>query len=211
VERPIDKVNLAFLKRTLFPEEFVIDEAPVSVYQPDPAEAQKIREGSIANPLEEIFGGGKGQDLLSQMERLLVEQIRLAEKARQLEKNKFNDDEFGSFVRQIMPFLDNFSHLLELAREYPPTEELNNWLKSVEALYYRIVNLLESFGLRFINSMGKVVDLNYHEVVDYRMTNQYPHNTIMKELQKGVVFRGRLLRDAKVVVAHNEKSGVADR
>jgi molecular chaperone GrpE len=146
----------------------------------------------------------KGQDLLSQMAALLVEQVRLTERARQLETSKAGDDEFGRFIRQALPFLDNFSRLLDMAREYPPSEELNNWLKSVEALYYRIINLLESYGLRFINSIGKVVNLDLHEVVDYRLTDQYPHDTIMKEMQKGVVFRGRLLRDAKVVVACNE-------
>lgn len=106
-------------------------------------------------------------------------------------------------MRQVLPFLDNYAHLLDLAREHPPSEEITNWLRSVEALYFRIVNLLESYGLRFINSIGKVVDLDYHEVIDYRPTLQHPHNTIIKELQKGVVFRGRLLRDAKVVVACN--------
>ena len=138
------------------------------------------------------------------MSALLIEQVRLTERARQLEMSKAGDDEFGRFVRQALPFLDNFARLLDMAREYPPTEELNNWLKSVEALYYRIINLLESYGLRFINSIGKVVNLDLHEVVDYRTTDQYPHDTIMKEMQKGVVFRGRLLRDAKVVVACNE-------
>lgn len=200
----------ALLKRSLFPQEFVIDEKPVPVFTPDPAEQQAAEDRSALNPLEELYGGFKGQDLLSQMAFLLLEQVRLAEKARQLENSRAGDDEFGRFVRQILPFLDNFSRLLDMVREHPPSEEVNNWLKSVEALYYRIVNLLESYGLRFINSIGKVVDLNYHEVVDYRTTNQYPHNTIMKEMQKGVVFRGRLIRDAKVVVACNESSGHPD-
>jgi molecular chaperone GrpE (heat shock protein) len=51
---------------------------------------------------------------------------------------------------------------------------------------------------------GKLVNFDIHDVVEYRRTNQYPHNTVIKELQKGVVFRDRLLREAKVVVACNE-------
>lgn len=142
---------------------------------------------------------------MSQMEALLLEQVRLAEKARLLEMKGAGNDEFGRFVKQLLPFLDNFAHLLDMARERPPSEEVNNWLKSVEALYFRITSLLETFDLRFVNSIGKEVNLDIHEVIDYRFTDQFPHNTVIKEHSKGVVFRGHLLRDAKVVVACNPK------
>ncbi len=61
-------------------------------------------------------------------------------------------DEFGRFVRGLLPFMDNFAHLLDMAREKPPSAELTNWLKGVEALYFRIVSLMETYDLRFINS-----------------------------------------------------------
>jgi len=191
------------LKEALFPEEFVIDEGPVEVYVPEERapEAEGAAEGGVSFDL--IFGRAKGQDLLAQMTDLMLEQVRLVEKARQLELTKETDDEFARFVRQALPFLDNFAHLLDMARENPPSAEVNTWLRGVEALYYRIVKLFDDYGLRFINSIGKVVDLDYHEVVDYRPSSQFSHNTIIKEMQKGVVFRGRLFRDAKVVVACN--------
>lgn len=144
------------------------------------------------------------RDLLTQLADIMLEQVKLADKARRLEARGAGDDEFGRFVRQALPFLDNFARLLDMAREYPASEELNNWLKSVEALYFRLVNLLESFGLVFINSIGKPVDLDFHEVVEYRNTREHSHNTVIRELQKGIVFRGRLIRDAKVVVACNQ-------
>lgn len=120
----------------------------------------------------------------------MVEQVRLAEQARILESRKGSDDEFGRFIRQALPFLDNFYRLLELARENPPSDEVTNWLKNVEALYFRIVNLLENYGLVFINSLGKKVDFNLHEVVDVRRSREHPPETVIKELQKGVVFGG---------------------
>lgn len=197
---------LTFVKKTLFSEEFTIDQAPEPVYvdvQNDPEELPTEDGEQERKSLEDIFRGNRGQDLLSQMTALLLEQVRLAERARMLEMKGSGSDEFGRFVKQMLPFLDNFSRLLDMAREHPPSEELNNWLKSVEALYFRIVSLLESYDLRFVNSIGKVVNLDIHEVIDYRFTDQFPHNTVIKEAQKGVVFRGHLIRDAKVVVACN--------
>jgi molecular chaperone GrpE (heat shock protein) len=192
------------LKQALFPDEFVVDEAPLAVFTVVSGDENHEQTDPAPGSIEEMFNSPRREDLLSQMEAILLEQVRLAEKARRLEMNNNGNDEFGRFIRQALPFLDNFARLLDMAREQPPSEELNNWLQSVESLYYRIIHLLESYGLRFINSLGKVVDLDYHEVIDYRTTNQFPHNTIIKEVQKGVVFRDRLLRDAKVVVARNE-------
>ena len=54
--------------------------------------------------------------------------------------------------------------------------------------------------------MGKKVDLNLHEVVEYRASADHPNDTVIGERQKGYVLRGKLLRDAKVVVAYNERS-----
>lgn len=185
-------------KQRLLPDEFVIDEQPLEVYRPEDA-AVAVADPPGDDPLP------SAQDLLTQVMQILVSQDELARKAKYLETRQGGNDEFGRFVRHMLPFLDNFSHLLDLARQHPPSEEMTNWLKGVEALYFRIVSLMESYDLRFINSAGKLVNLDIHDVVEYRRTSQYPHNTIIKELQKGVVFRDRLLREAKVVVACNEE------
>src|SRR5690606_10980989 len=118
--------------------------------------------------------GEKERDLLSQISDMLREQHELALKARRPEQAGGGRDEFRQFVRHLLPFLDNYHHLLEMAREHTPSDELDSWLKSVEALYCRLVNLLEDYGLRFINSVGKVVDLIIHDVVEYRRTDEYP-------------------------------------
>ena len=192
----------------LFPEEFVIDERPVAVLpsatvnHPLPA----VKAGSALSPGDLYFNPGRRQDLLTQLSALLVEQVVLADRARRLEQRAPADDEFGRFVRGALPFLDNFARLLDLAREKPPSGELDAWLRSVEALYFRIVKLLEDYGLRFVNSLGKGVDLDLHEVVEYRKTDAYPHNVVIKEVQKGVVFRGHPIRDARVVVACNDQA-----
>lgn len=198
---------LSYIKKVILPEVFIIDEQPVEVWEIDQAQTLDTDPQSGIDAVMDIFSQeeDKGRrDLLTQMTRLLAEQERLARRARELEDAKPQDDEFGRFVRQALASLDGFHHLLEMAREFPPSEELTNWLKSIEALYFRIINLFESYGLVFINSIGKVVDLNYQEVVEYRPTEDFAHNVVMRELQKGVVFRGRLIRDARVVVALNE-------
>jgi molecular chaperone GrpE len=202
---------LGLLQKTLFPQAFVIDEAPEEIYVParetvQSKAARTDEEDGENDPLRTLglSDVGNRDDLFSQVARLMLDQVRLEQKARVLESGgQRGDDEFARFVRQALPFLDNFWRLLEMAREQPPSEELKNWLASVESLYFRIVRLLENYGLVFISSLGKEVNLDYHEVVEYRPSREAPHNHIIKELEKGAVFRSRLLRDAKVVVACN--------
>lgn len=217
-------MGLIGLRKVMFPEEFVIDEPLESVYEPkttdEPEPTTTLPEDStlatdreetsldIAEAeltLETSTAATRSGDLLSQMSQLLIEQVRLSERAHQAERTQAHNNEIDRLIRQSLPFLDNFNHLLVMAREHPPSEELNNWLRNVEALYYRITSLYEEFGLKFINSVGKPVDLNYHEVVEYRTTTKHPHHTVIKELQKGAVLKDRLLRDARVIVARNPR------
>jgi molecular chaperone GrpE len=196
---------LTFLKKTLFPETFVIDETPEPIFR---EEAKPVREGEAGGAAENEAAPAPpwergGDDLLSEFSRMLLEQVRLEQKAKILEAGKGGDDEFAKFVKQALPFLDNFWRILEMARERPPTEEMKNWLASVESLYFRLVKLLDGFGLVFMNSLGNEVNLDYHEVVEYRPSREHADNQVIKELEKGVVFRGRLLREAKVVVAYH--------
>lgn len=162
-----------------------------------------LRPAAEGDSTQTMGVAGGDLDLKTQIENLLLEQVRLTEKAKHLESRRVGDDEFGRFVKQALPFLDNFHRLLELARENPPSEEVDSWLRNVEALYFRLVNLLETYGFVFINSVGKKIDLDYHEVIEYRASPDHAPDTVIRELQKGVVFRGRLLRDAKVIVAAN--------
>ncbi|MFH0794869.1 MAG: nucleotide exchange factor GrpE [bacterium] len=170
----------------IFPDEFVIDEKPLEVY----------RSGE----------GPDGDDLATLLSRLLVEHDRLVAEARKLEGEQPTSEDMEALARQALPVLDAFDYVLNAAREHPPSAEVMNWLKSVESLNFRILKLLENFGLQRFNSIGGTVNLDYHEVVEVRRSSDFPDETIVKEYQKGYLFHGRLLREAKVVVAKSERS-----
>ncbi|MGB9690864.1 MAG: nucleotide exchange factor GrpE [Candidatus Sumerlaeaceae bacterium] len=166
--------------------EFVIDEKPVNLQMPDEVVSEKDLLSSVAETMKRLA------DLEFEKEELL----RCQGKPEELEK----------FIRQLLPTLDAFDRVLAMARAYPKNDEIDNWLKAVESIYYRLLRLLESYGLQQLNTVGKKVDLNIHDVVEYRPSTEHPHDTVISERQKAYMFRGKLLRDAKVVVAYNERS-----
>ncbi|AXA36314.1 Heat shock protein GrpE [Candidatus Sumerlaea chitinivorans] len=145
------------------------------------------------------------RDLLEAVSASLLEIERLQDLTEQLKHRSAQPEELEKFMRSILPTLDAFERVLSLARTYPKSEEIDNWLKAVESIYFRLLSMLENYGLYQLKCVGKKVDLNLHEVVEYRPSTEHPDETVIAERQKGYVFRGKLLRDAKVVVAYNER------
>jgi molecular chaperone GrpE len=180
-------MSFCWLAKPILTREFVIDEKPVPVLLP-----YGNKEASDADLASAIAATMKK---VGQLEFEKLELLRRQRKPEELEK----------FIKQLLPTLDAFDRVLTMARAYPKSEEIDNWLKAVESIYFRLLRLLESYGLEQLNTVGKKVDLNIHDVVEYRPSTEHPHDTVISERQKGYMFRGKLLRDAKVVVAYNDR------
>lgn len=113
-----------------------------------------------------------------------------------------DDSALRGLAKSMLPALDALDRLLEFAETVEnPDEVFQNWIKGVDALRVRLTKVLEGIGLRAISSVGMEVDLNVHDVVAVVPAGEFPSNTVVKEQQKGYYFQGRLLRDARVVVA----------
>jgi molecular chaperone GrpE len=170
--------------------EFVIDEKPVP-----------IAEGTMESAEQDGF-----DDLVDQVGALLAENGRLAASVKTLERTQSGSGELDQLMRRLLAVLDGFERILEVGRDFPDDHAITNWLRSVESLYFRLKNLLEKFGLFGIEAVGQPVNLDIHEVVEYRPSPDHEPDTVIAVRKRGYVLRGRLLREAKVVVAANERS-----
>ena len=180
----------------LFSNYFTIDQEKENLYEP-----QKVDKEGATRQIED------SEDLITLISHVMVENERLQNIRYELENRSGSPDKMGSFMRRMITFLDGFERVLNFARQYPPSKDVDNWLKSVETVYFRLLNVLEKYGLKSLDTLGKPVNLNYHDVVEYRSTLDYPPDTIISERHKGYLLNGKLIRDAKVVVAYNPASG----
>lgn len=115
-------------------------------------------------------------------------------------------------IKKLLPVVDGFERLFDLAEQSgvrDGNEEIANWLKSFEAVYRRLLKILCQEGLQPIESVGKQVDLDCHEVVDVENHEHIEPGTIVREEQKGYLLENRVLRDAKVIVAKPKTEGVS--
>lgn len=188
---------------------FEIDEKPLEAggaaadlideEAPDSPEAASDRPGGIAAKWP-----GAESDLLTIFAGLLTSQQKLTTELHQLRTQAPKDDEFSKFIRQFLPFIDAIGRVVILGRAHSDQGEIGRWLQTVEKAYERLRQTLEKFDVEVLDSEGKEVDLAVHEVIEYRETDEHPHNVVIEEVQKGIRFRGKMLRDARVIVACNE-------
>lgn len=174
--------------------QFVVDETPEPLYALD-------QEAGAPGALG-------GADLLELVSRAMLENERLVALAGRLEQSQSRgaDEEVLRVVRSLLPALDSFDRILEMARGFDMTDVLANWLRSVEGIQERVLSALERQGLEVVDPLGQGVDLNRDEVVEYRRTQAQPGDTVLEVRRRGYRFRGKMIRDAQVVVAHNERS-----
>lgn len=156
-------------------------------------------------------GGAGGKDLLrllSESTARLQEEVERAEALARRGAPEGQDSggrdhqEWRQHARSMLPALDALDRLVDLGeRSEDQSEAFRNWLLSVKALRVRLVRTMENIGLKAVASVGSPVDLEVHDVVAVVPAGEFPPNTVVEEQIKGYLFRGSLLRDAKVVVA----------
>jgi len=142
------------------------------------------------------------RDLGVQLEALRVqtEKRRAVEPAAPAQVS--SDLEIRNHAKAVLPALDALDRVVEFGDEHArQNETLENWLLSVKGMRTRLAKVMESIGLTAFNSIGCEVDLERHDVVSVVAAGQNPPNTVVAEKQRGYLFRGKMLRDAKVVVA----------
>lgn len=149
-------------------------------------------------------------DLVQAISMLLRDRDELIGRANSLERRSaspVDPQEAFRTMKNMVPILDALDRVLAFGREQPASAQMDNWLKSIEGVYYRLLQTLERQGLEPIDAVGKAVDLDCQEVVEYLPAAGVANETVVAERQKGYRFKGRLLRDAKVVVAFNPTNG----
>lgn len=116
---------------------------------------------------------------------------------------RYRLDPREDLIKRCLPVLDGFNQIFRFGRqkEAERNETLQNWLKAMKTIHRHLMNVLEREGLNQIPTVGERLDLNRHEVVDVRETFDVSHDIIVEEVDPGYEWNGRVLRDARVIVA----------
>lgn len=97
-------------------------------------------------------------------------------------------------VERLLPTVDNFqrafSHLPEDLKDH-------DWVKGLQATEQQLMSDLTAVGLKKMDSLGKPVDPERHEVLQ---AGDGEKDTVVNVLEEGYELNGKVIRPAKVTV-----------
>jgi molecular chaperone GrpE len=104
----------------------------------------------------------------------------------------------GAVIRHFLGVVDD----LERALKNRPLEgEGAAWAEGIELIYRKLLSILESEGVTFIEAEGATFDPNFHEAVVSEENSDYASGQVIEVLQQGYMLGDKVLRPAQVRVA----------
>ncbi len=109
-------------------------------------------------------------------------------------------------IIQILVVAEEINLIVEEAKK----RGKSNVLGSLEMIKKKIWNILNNEGLSPIDSIGHPFNPNLHEAIIEIETSDYPPGTVLEEVRKGYLFRGKLLKPSVVKVASIPRSNTLE-
>ena len=124
---------------------------------------------------------------------------------KRMQKERFDHLKWGheDFLRDQLQVLDNFERAIQHAKSFAPEKQtpFGQMLTGTELVQQQFAESLKGQGVVELNAIGQKFDPLLHEAVAQEVTESAEPHTVIKELQKGYLLHGRLLRPARVVTA----------
>lgn len=104
----------------------------------------------------------------------------------------------ADLLTELLGVMDNLQRAIDSADDSSDGAGL---LEGVKMVAVQLQHTLTQHGCEPIKSVGESFDPNRHEAVIMEPTDDYPANSIIREMRPGYQLNGRILRPPQVVVA----------
>lgn len=102
----------------------------------------------------------------------------------------------GDIVNKLLPVLDN------LEKAVSAETEDTNFKQGIDLVLKQYLDVLFSFGVKPIESIGKTFDPELHEAVSMVQDESLGEKEIKEEFRKGYKLGDKVIRHAMVIVAN---------
>lgn len=134
-------------------------------------------------------------------DKLLRLQADFDNSRKRLERDKQDFIKFANegIILELLNVLDDLERTVNLAET--GKEDLAAFLKGVEMILAHLYEMLKEYGVKPIESEGKIFDPHFQEALMQVEDKELPEHTVVEELQKGYMLNDRVIRTAKVKVS----------
>ena len=163
--------------------------------------SKKLNEDEVDK--EEISPEDKINDLEDKLKRTFAE---MENQRRRFEKEKDDAYNYGgfNFAKEALNLLDNLERSktsLENDNTLKDSEILKKTIDHLNIIYNDMISIFKKNEIEEINSIDQKLDPNIHQaMLEIEDKNKEP-GTVVQEIQKGFMMKGRLLRPSLVAVS----------
>jgi len=119
------------------------------------------------------------------------------------ERKYFNQ----GLMEKLVDALDIFDKTVNIETD---DEKLKNFLIGFKMINNNLKQILEAEGVKLIVSLGQPFNPAFHHAIDTGYDERYEEDVVIEEIQRGYLFKDRLLRPALVKVNKKNKEEKKD-
>ena len=101
-------------------------------------------------------------------------------------------------VEKLLPVVDNIERGLAAMTE---EEKETSFAQGIEMIYKQLMTALSDLGVTAIEAVGQEFNPDFHNAVMQAPSEDYESGVITQELQKGYLYKEKVVRHSMVVVA----------
>lgn len=158
---------------------------------------EKDANENISNDVSEDLKKCQAEldDTTDRLKRIMAEFENYKKRSSKERENLYGSI-IADIVEKMLPVLDN----LEKAVEAKTKDD--NYKAGVELVLKQYQDVLTSFGVKKIETVGKTFDPEFHEAVSSVQDDKYGEKEIVQEFRTGYMVGTKVIRHAMVVVAN---------
>lgn len=166
--------------------------------EPVQQDEQQISNEQIASYEEKI---NQLSDQVKELnDRFLRKAAEFENYKRRTENDQFNLLNYAAenFIVKLLPVIDDFERSLDHIRDAEDLSAIKNGIKLV---YDKLMKILNDSGVKKIESVGKPFNVQEHDALLQQKDDSVPPHTVIQEIEKGYVYKDKVIRHAKVIVS----------
>lgn len=102
-------------------------------------------------------------------------------------------------IKELLPIIDNFERAI-LMDDEDLTDELSKFLKGFKMIYTDLYKILKDNEVKAIDALNQEFDANFHDAVLAEKSDK-KSGTVIEVLQKGYIYKDKVIRPAMVKVS----------
>ena len=140
-------------------------------------------------------------DLKESSEKVLrlAAEMQNYKKRNETEKSNMLKYANEDLAKSLLPILDNFERAIRLD-DNDLSDEVSKFLSGFKMIYGSFVNVLNNIEVKEIECDGLEFDPVYHQAVLTEKDETKPSGVILEVLQKGYMYKDKVIRPAMVKV-----------